>query len=233
MRGSAALLLLCLAACSQEDAPADRIVEKAEKIVAPATAEPPAASEARFAPRDECAEVQGASVFQRQLAAAIEARDAEVLATLAAEDVKLDFGGGTGRAELQRRLADESTGLWRELDELMRLGCAANDQGGITIPWYFDQDLGVSDPFAAMLVTGEAVPVLAEPAPQADRVATVSWDVVEVATFAPEAAYQRVELADETTGYVATDRLRSLVDYRLIASSRNGRWRITSFVAGD
>src|SRR5690606_6435813 len=103
-------------------------------------------SEARFAPRDECAEVQGASVFQRQLAAAIEARDAEVLATLAAEDVKLDFGGGTGRAELQRRLADESTGLWRELDELMRLGCAANDQGGITIPWYFDQDLGVSDP---------------------------------------------------------------------------------------
>ena len=35
------------------------------------------------------------------------------------------------------------------------------------------------------------------------------------------------------TIYVATDKLRSLIDYRLLASSRNDNWRIVSLVAGD
>jgi len=32
---------------------------------------------------------------------------------------------------------------------------------------------------------------------------------------------------------IASDKLRRPIDYRLTASSRNGRWRIISFVAGD
>jgi len=48
-----------------------------------------------------------------------------------------------------------------------------------------------------------------------------------------ENEFLQVQLDDDAQGYIATDKLRSLLDYRLIASSRNGRWRITSFVAGD
>ena len=32
---------------------------------------------------------------------------------------------------------------------------------------------------------------------------------------------------------IATDKLRSLIDYRLTAASRNGVWRIVSLLAGD
>ena len=49
----------------------------------------------------------------------------------------------------------------------------------------------------------------------------------------PGKPFQQVTLADKSSGFVATDKLRSLLDYRLIASSRNGRWRITSLIAGD
>ena len=115
----------------------------------------------------------------------------------------------------------------------MALGCSANKQGGITIPWYFDQDMGGTDPFSGMLVAGEDVPVLAAPDPQGKRLEAISWDVVEIAALKPDEPYQQIELPDGAAGYIATDRLRSLVDYRLIASSRNGRWRITSFLAGD
>jgi hypothetical protein len=223
---------LACAACSQEEGPAEQVAEAAEQIVAP-TPEPEPLAAGKWAPKDTCAEVEGAGPFRRQLAATIEARDADVLAALAAEDVKLDFGDGAGRAELRNRLNDESRGLWAELDTLMTLGCSANKEGGITLPWFFDQDLGVSDPFTAWLVTGEAVPVFAGPDRTAERRASVSWDMVEIAKFDPEADFQAVELADGTTGFVATDKLRSAVDYRLIASSRNGRWRIISFVAGD
>ncbi len=225
-----ALLLTC-AACSQDEAPVEEVAEAAEEIVAP-TREPSPLASGPWAPRDECGKVEGADAFRERLAAAAEARDADALVALAAEDIKLDFGGGEGTAELRSRLADEDRKLWAELDTLMTLGCAANEQGGITIPWHFDQDLGVTDSYTAWLVTGEGVPVLAGPVGD-ERRATISWDLVEVETFDPEQPRQQARLPDGTAGFIATDRLRSLLDYRLIASSRNGRWRITTFVAGD
>jgi len=225
-------LALACAACSQEEAPAEKVAEAAQDIVTP-TPEPAATAKGKYAPQDTCGEVEGAELFRRQLAAAVEARDADVLAALAAEDVKLDFGGGAGRDELRARLGDKTRGLWAELDALMALGCSANEQGGITIPWYFDQDMGTADPVMGMLVMGEDVPVFAGPAPDAAQRGAISWEVVQIASLAPDEARQQVELPDGETGFVATDKLRSLIDYRLIASSRNGRWRITSFLAGD
>jgi hypothetical protein len=225
-----ALLLTC-AACSQEDAPSDEVVAAAEEIVAPAASPSPLAK-GKWAPRDDCAKVEGADQFRERLAAAIEQRDVDALIALAADDIKLDFGGGGGTAELRTRLEDDSWDLWKELDELMALGCAANDQGGITIPWLFDQDIGDADPYASMLVTGEDVPVYSGPDGD-ERRGAISWDLVEIASLDPEKPRQQVELPDETTGFIATDKLRSVIDYRLIASSRNGRWRITNLIAGD
>jgi hypothetical protein len=226
-----ALLLTC-AACSQEEAPADEVAEVAEEIVAP-TPEATQLAQGEWAPQDECAEVEGAATFRQILSGAVKARDTDAFVALAADDIKLDFGGGAGKAELRKRLDDEPGLLWEDLDALMTLGCAANDQGGITIPWYFDQDMGQADPFETWLVTGERVPVLTAPSPSADRLDVISWDLVELAAYDPEAAFQQIQVPDGGTGFIATDNLRSLVDYRLIASSRNGRWRITSFVAGD
>lgn len=234
MRGIvASIALLACAACSQQDAPAEDLAETAEQIVDPSAASASPVAQGRFAPHDTCAEVEGADAFRRRLAAAIKARDADALVALSAQDIKLDFGGGSGTAELRKRLDDKARDLWRELDELMALGCSANAQGGITIPWYFDQDLGRADAISGWLVTGENVPVLADPDPSSRQLETISWDIVELATLDPESDFQQVELGDKTVGFIATDKLRSLIDYRLIASSRNGNWRVTSFVAGD
>ena len=231
-RQLALTLLLTCAACSQEDAPADEVVEAAEKIVDPA-AQPTPLAKGRWAPQDSCATEPGAAAFRQRLAAAVHARDVDALVALAAEDVRLDFGDGAGKEELRARLDDGALGLWEELRTLMSLGCSINAQGGITIPWYFDQDLGNVDPLEAMIVTGENVPVHERALATSRRVASVSWNLVTLAGPLTDTRYQRVELPDGTTGYIATGQLRSLIDYRLIASSRNGRWRITSFVAGD
>ena len=225
-------LALACAACSQEDAPAEKVAEAAEQIVAP-TPEPVMAAQGEWAPQDTCGKIDGAAAFRQMLAAAVKARDADVLAALAATDVKLDFGGGEGRAELHRRLTGDGAGLWDELDALLALGCSANDLGGITIPWYFDQDMGSADPFETWLVTGENVPVLASLDTAGEAIERVSWDIVTVDEFDPEAAFQAVTLADGTEGFIASGKMRSVIDYRLVASSRNGRWRITSLVAGD
>jgi hypothetical protein len=222
---------LALAACGQDNSPSEEVEKAVEQVVgSPA----PAAEEelGRYAPRDGCVDLPGADNFRQRLALAVEARDAEGLAALAAPDVKLDFGDGSGRAELIRRLDAQNSSLWRELDELMPLGCAANGQGGATMPWYFAQNI-LADPYTGMIVTDSEIPLRESPDAVAVPVADLNWDAVELLdSFNPEAPYQRVRFGDET-GYVETRFLRSIIDYRLTASSRNDKWRITSFVAGD
>ena len=59
-------------------------------------------------------------------------------------------------------------------------------------------------------------------------------DVVELTDgLQSDAPFQKVRLQDKTEGYIASASLRSLIGYRLIASSRNSKWSITSLVAGD
>lgn len=229
----AALALLTMtAACRQDEAPAEAIEQTAEQLIEPST-RPTALARGRFAPHDDCATINGAATFRANLADAVRQRDVRALSALAAEDIKLDFGGGAGVAELQRRLSDPQQDLWAELDAIMPLGCAENDQGGVTIPWIFEQDLGSRDPFSSMLVLGEGVPVLSAPAADARPIGEVSWDLVEITALQPGAAFQQIVLPDEQTGFIASDRLRSPVDYRLTASSRNGKWSIISLINGD
>ena len=225
-------LLLVTAACRQDEAPAEAIEERAEQLIEPA-AQPTPLARGPFAPHDDCDTVDGAAAFRARLADAVRKRDAAALSTLAAADIKLDFGGGAGVAELQQRLADPKQDLWAELEAILPLGCAANEQGGVTIPWIADQDLGSRDPFSSMLVLGEGVPVLTAPAADAQRISEISWDLVEIEALEPGAAFQQIVLPNDRTGFIASDKLRSPVDYRLTASSRNGKWSMTSLVSGD
>ena len=230
-------LVLALGACERESAPSDTIKDAADSIVGEVDgAKPtPRLAEGAYAPRDECRDVPGAEDFRRSLAKAVKDRDADALAALAAPDVKLDFGGGSGTGELRARLAQKDWSLWSELDALLALGCAVNPQGGIAIPWYSAQTINGVDPMMGMIVTGEHVPFYKDADEKSEKLDELSWDAVELTDgLQPEDEFQKVATADgKTTGYVATDKLRSLLDYRLIASSRDGKWSFTSRVAGD
>jgi hypothetical protein len=229
----AMLTLLLAAACSRHDAPSDQLADSAKQFVGAKTPEPPPLAEGPFAPRDTCGGLPGASGFRQQIAEAVMARDADAFVAMAAEDIKLDFGGGTGREELRKRLASKEWNLWDELDQMLRLGCAANKQGGITIPWYFEQHIDKVDPMAGMLVTGEAVPLLPSPDAKTPPIEAISWDVVELDTLKPDDPFQHVVTVDGKQGYIATGKLRSLLDYRMMATRRNGKWSIVSLVSGD
>ncbi len=236
-RLTALALVLALAACKQDQpAPSQKIAKAADELIAKASGAPPAIKlgKGAYAPRDECADVPGAAEFRQQLTKVVGDRDIEGLVALVANDVRLDFGGGEGANLLRTHLMKADRSLWDELDELLALGCAKNGQGGITIPWYFEQDFDSIDPMTGMIVKGEDVPLLAEPEAKAQELRKLSWEVVELADgLRPDDRFQKVRLPDKTEGYIATDELRSLIGYRLIASSRNGKWSITSLAAGD
>ena len=233
-----------LASCSQSDAPSDQMEQAAKDVVDVVEGNAQVAVDGPFAPRNECASLAAAPRFLDTLRRAISERDADALVALAADDIKLDFGDGSGTAELRSRLADPETDLWSKLAGLMELGCAANSQGGLTLPWYFEQSVPVQA-VNGFIVQGVDVPLYNAPDSDAEVLARLSWDAVEAAPGGGEDTdFRRVRLPGEggvlepgTTepqaGFVARDQLRSLLDYRLIAASRNGRWRIISLVRGD
>lgn len=241
-----------MAACSQSEAPSDELEEAAVELVDAVLDNPPPAGDdalGPLAPRNACGELDGAADFLAMLNGAVATRDSDVLVALAADDVKLGFGGEDGADNLRASLNAEGSVLWEELSELVSLGCAENAQGGLTLPWYFAQNLQL-DPFESFIVASDNAPLHGEPREASPRLAILDWQEVELRRGEngsilmggnPEVLEEswygvRVPAdgdSEAVDGFVRASQLRSAIDYRLIAASRNGRWRITALLAGD
>ena len=189
-------------------------------------------------PQDRCGDAEGADQFRMALAMATANRDADLLRPLVDPQVHLDFGGGTGWDLLRERLDDPDYDLWSELDKVQRLGCGifSEDRGGeMYMPYYWAVDPGTDDPFATFFVVGSDVPMHAARDASSKLVTKLDWDVVtlidELSEDQPTLA--KVRTASGREGFVAWDRLRSQVDYRMIVGRRDGDWRIVTFIAGD
>jgi hypothetical protein len=188
---------------------------------------------ASYPPRDECAVRPGYAAFRGKLAAAARKRDPAALTAVADPDIRLDFGGGAGREELRTRLAARPE-LWRAIQQVLQLGCAS-DGDLATMPWIFARLPESADPYRAMLVKGEKVPLRKRPAAGAPQRGELAWALVRpVGAFDPKAGFTEVETVDGALrGFVETTSLRGLLDYRLVAEPQEGGWAITAFIAGD
>lgn len=243
--------LAALAGCGSGGEPAAPPSAKASAPAAPPSAPAPQATDApepepsnlataspapppatRYAPRDDCTTQPGWPAFRKSLVAAIKARDAQALAKLAAADITLDYGGGSGPAELIKRLEDPETKLWQELDAILPLGCAI--QGGLAaMPWVFWNVPEDIDSYSAMLVLGEDTALLDKAGGK--PIGSAGWTIVGInpMDFDTGARTTRITTHDGTKGWIETRKLRSLLDYRLIAEPKDGQWQITAFIAGD
>jgi hypothetical protein len=226
------LLLLC-AGCGSPDDAGDADASKEPVAAATvASTEPPV--KGRLAPRNDCSKLAGADGFRQALIEAVQLRDTEAVVALADPAIKLDFGGGGGVAELRQQLPGPGAELWKSLEQLLQLGCASNPQGNLVIPWVFAQDLDSVDTSVALLVTGEDVPVLTAPRASTEEVTRISWEFVSAANgMDRNQPYTQVTFPLKQHGYIATDKLRSVLDYRLLAAKRSGEWRIEALVRGD
>lgn len=202
------------------------------------SAEPSRIAGATFAPRDECSSAPGFTAFRKSLVSSIKARDVEALAALAAPDITLDYGGGSGTEELRKRLADPDRKLWSELDGIMPLGCAV--EGGLAaMPWVFWNVPEQVDSYSAMLVTGEDAELLdasdQKGKGRSKALGQIGWRIVGIdpLKYDPKASMTQVTLETGEKGWVESRRLRSLLDYRIIAEPKDGSWQITAFIAGD
>lgn len=210
---------------------------------------PSPAQELTFPPVDEAEEDAGFLAYRERLIDAVVARDIDAIVSMAAEDIKLNFGGTSGHEALRDFLTVDPAGFpegqrheapalrernWADLETVLRMGGVFDGEGRFVAPytWSFEPPDGM-DPFEVMFVTGTGVAMRDRPIRYGALTARLDHDVVRLIDWVSGTPYVRVVRADDTNGYVHSDYLRALVDYRAFFERRDGDWKMITFIAGD
>ena len=189
----------------------------------------------RIPPVDSCAADPSFVAFRNELQAAIERRDAPYLLSIVADDIEFSFGGEAGGAAFAREWELDRTAaspIWDELREVLRLGCVDDGEEGNWAPSLFMSE-ELDDPFGTSLVVHPGAELHAAPSEASPVLAALDWDLLDVVEWNGEDPWQRVRTVDGREGFVRSADLRSPADYRAGFRRIGGRWRMTTFIAGD
>jgi hypothetical protein len=193
----------------------------------------------RVPPVDRCATSPSFVAFRTRLRAAVARRDGAWLLSIVAPDIQYSFGDSPGRAGFARAWGLDrpaSSRIWREIGEVLRLGCDRAEGGEYWAPSLSlaQGEMDEGEGPATLLAVGPDAVLHAAPSDSSPVVARLEWDILTPrdgddggSTWIP------VALGDGTRGYIRRSLVRSQGDYRAVFARRHGRWLMTAFVAGD
>lgn len=194
-----------------------------------------AATPTHLPPVDRCRDDPGFLQFRAKLEDAVTRKDVTALHALTANDIRASFGddaGWDGFASMWDLANPRSSGLWKEMQAVLALGCAPTEAGGRVMPGMFEEMGDDIDPFELLVIRPGAAIRMA-PQPAANTVATGDWtSVVQLEADAPD-GWINVKLPNGRTAWVETAAAISPLGYRLVSEKRGSRWVVTAFVAGD
>ena len=191
-------------------------------------------------PFDEASKDPSFEKFRAKLLRAVMDQNIEAVISMTDSDIHLSFGGHTGHDDLRLFFKESSQNpdqnIWKELEKVLTLGGEFQD-GIFMAPYTFAVQLPEQyDPFQTFFVTGSDVLLRKHPDKTSTPVNALSYAVVEVLEYDPDIPYQRITVSNtvKLTGlYIATQYLRSVVDYRAGFANHDGSWKMMSFIAGD
>jgi hypothetical protein len=198
-------------------------------------AEPAAGERVRLPPVDQCSADPGFRTFRAELDAAIVGRDPERLLALADPEIEVSFGGERGHRNFRRvwkldRPLESS--LWQTLAEALALGCASDGTVAVA-PSHVNQLPSDYDIYDTMIAVRPGAALRAKPRSGSKLVARLDWDVVQAGAWDRKSDWVPVTLGDGRRGFARREDLRSVIDYRATFEKVGGRWRMTTFIAGD
>jgi hypothetical protein len=191
-------------------------------------------------PVDEAAKNPSFFVFRARLFKAIQQRDTAFLVSILSPKIISSFGGTGGIAEFKEmwKLSTPGSKVWSELGDCLALGGKFDKDGSYTAPYIFGfpEDM---DPYEHAAVINENVNVRSQPRTDSPVLKTLSFDIVKVIkwdrvqTKGDRRAWLTIQLDDGKQGFISDEFVRSPIDFRATFEKINGKWLMTSFVAGD
>ena len=186
---------------------------------------------------DEGASDPSFAAFRQQLLDAVKRRDTAALLAHVDPRVRVSFGGEGGLEDFRKawRLPSSDSPLWKELEEILRLGGSLRT-GGFWAPYVYSSWPESIDAFQHVAATRAGVPIFERADAASPRVTTVDYEILEVVndrSWRPGAAWRRVKTAGGKQGWVQSPDVRSPIGYRAGFSNRSGAWKLEALVAGD
>ena len=197
---------------------------------------------AKLLPEDQAARQPDFFSFRAGLLSALARRDTAAVLNIVAPQIRNTFGDDNGSAAFRRlwRLEAPDSELWGALTAVLALGGTFEDDSTFVAPYVFSRWPSRYDAFDYLAVVGSGVRIRSEPRSNATVLGKASFGVVQRAragprplTTAEAEAWEPVQLAQGGVGYMAKRLLRSPVDYRAYFVRHQGRWTMTTFIAGD
>lgn len=198
---------------------------------------PAAERPAKLLPVDEAARDPSFFLFRARLLDAVARRDVPAILQVLAPDILNSFGGNGGIAEFKEMWKPEAPDslLWTELARALAMGGKFEGRDEFQAP-YVAATWPELDPFENGAIVGENVRVRARPDKNAEVLASLSFDIVEVLDWGGEPGpeqWVKMKLRDGREGYVAAVFIASGACQRAHFSRQDGAWKMVAFVAGD
>ena len=160
--------------------------------------------------------------------------------------IKNSFGGDGGIEEFKEiwKINSPTSKLWDELLIVLTNGGSFSKGEGNNLfcaPYSFNNFPDDLDAFEYQMIFGSNVNLRAQPNLKAKNVLLLSYNVVKVdyknsvsdKNKEGEYTWLKVETLGGRRGYVNAKFVRSPIDYRACFEKKNGKWKMTAFIAGD
>ena len=189
----------------------------------------------RVPPIDECGSDPAFVEYRTKLTEAVGRKDASALQALVATDVLVHLGGGTTWAAFTREWKLDQPGestLWVELGQVIQLGCEELNDLRI-MPGNFSRLGEFEDALPTYFAIETGAALGSRPKESASLAATLDSHLLFENFEAAPDGWLNAGLSDGRSGFVRLSAVRSAIDYRGGFEKRDGRGKMTSFVAGD
>ena len=175
-------------------------------------------------PVEQCTGDPAFDEVRAEFVAAVKARDASRLASIASEDVAMDEEGFyEGRARLVEMMSDErGQDFWRELEPLTEGGCSSAEKGRV-LPSFLP---GLVEGDEPMIVAGAREPIRAGPEVDAKILGYATWEWVDHNFADSGPFYWHVRLRSGRVGYIRSERIYSPFSPFAEFQRRDGKWKL-------
>lgn len=202
-------------------------------------------------PIDEAKKDPSFLEFRNALKAAVSKRDKEYLISIADSAIRWSFGNGGGvksfveHWQLDTPTSAKANSFWSLFSQVLEMGGAWSTQapGSFWAPYVYSSwpETGNYDPFEHAAITSKDIPVYKSNNAASTVIGRLSYDIVKVldrghleeAKPHSSTTFVKVKSYNGIVGYVTKDHLWSPIDYRAGFMKKQGKWKLSAFIAGD
>jgi hypothetical protein len=202
------------------------------------------AQERYVLPVDEAKKDTSFFAFRTKLVEATKKRDAKFVLSIVDRNIKNGFGGNDGIAEFIKawKINSPSSEFWSEFLPVITGGGSFIKDGSNKLffaPFTFNSFPENIDAFSHSVIFGTKVSLRSKADANSRAVANLSYNIVEIlesvkdSNNSEKVAWYEVKTLGGKRGFVKAEFVRSPIDYRAGFERKNGKWKMTIFVAGD